>query len=100
MTESFKQISDRLLNCSNYEQAEEVERDIEKLVEIHHELEQENKELVEALAMYADNKNWGYVCNDEFPEFQVWEDRNDSGEYKNLGGKKARQVLAKRKKGR
>ena len=58
MTESFKQISERLLNCSNYKQVEEVERDIEKLVEIHHELEQENKELIEALERYAIPESW------------------------------------------
>ena len=49
MTESFKQISDRLLNSSSYKHIDEVEWDIEKLVKIYHELEQENKELLGAL---------------------------------------------------
>ena len=45
MSESFKQISDRLLTSSNYEQVDEVEWDIQKLVKIHNKTEEENQEL-------------------------------------------------------
>ena len=45
MTESFKQISERLLTSSNYEEVDEVEWDIQNLVKIHDKVEKENAEL-------------------------------------------------------
>lgn len=45
MSESFKQISERLLTSSNYDQVDEVEWDIQRLVKIHNKTEKENQEL-------------------------------------------------------
>ena len=47
MSGSFKQISERLLTSSNYEQVDEVEWDIQKLVKIHYKTEKENQKLRE-----------------------------------------------------
>ena len=92
MTESFKQISDRLLNSSSYEHIDEVEWDIEKLVKIHHELEQENKVLVEALELYSDSCNfYGEVRECDL-------DTDPGGNIVQFFGTKARQALAKLKK--
>lgn len=59
MSESFKQISERLLTSSNYEEVDEVEWDIQNLVNIHDKVEKENAELKRKLDLinYYINKS-------------------------------------------
>ena len=111
MSGSFKQISERLLTSSNYEQVDEVEWDIQKLVKIHNKTEEENQELkrkldlaVEALEFYKKEESWnshGYDGQAAMIEGSDLCDNNTEGkpyfvEYifdERPGGKRARKAL-------
>jgi hypothetical protein len=49
----FKEIADRLLNSSFYEEIDEVDGDIAELLSIHKELEKENERLNQQGAFFA-----------------------------------------------